>query len=172
MADSMSRISEYRNRKPKNIVKYVTIEIYHPVAGMYRFVQNQFVDKTFTLEAGAPNNASEDVTFKAIAFKAESPSQSNEPSIESSVTIQRAGSGIGQVIRDLQSFASFSPVEYTWREYLSDDTNEPVITYYLYVSGINVSRDSFTIEATDRNTMTQGVLGKITPTRYPGVIDL
>lgn len=168
----MSRISEYRNRKPKNIIKYVTVEMYHPDVGTYRFVQNQFFDKTFTLESDAPNNPDEDVVFQAIAFSADSPAQSTTPSVNASMTVSRAGSGIESIVRLLQGFSSFTPVEFTWREYLSDDTSSPVIAYYLYVKNISVSRDAFTIQASDTSPMTQGILDLITPTRFAGVIDL
>lgn len=168
----MSRISDYRNRKPKNVIKYVTVELYHPDSGIYRFVTNQFTDKVFTLESGAARNAGEAVTFQPAAFEYTSPSQSTEPSVSASISMQRVGSDIKRAIKKLSGFAGFTPIDFVWREFLSDDTSEPVVVYYLYVNDITPSRDSFTISAGDTNPLVQSVSRIATPADFNGMIDL
>lgn len=168
----MSRISDYRNKKPKNVIKFVTVEMYHPDVGTLRYVSGQYADKTFTLESGAPRNAGEAVTFQAASFQYSSPSQDSEPSSSASMSFQRVGSGIKSAIKKMQGFAAFTPVEFVWREFLSDDTSEPVIVYYLYVSSITPTRDSVTIEASDVNPLTQSISRIVTPNDFPGTIDL
>lgn len=168
----MSRISDYRNKKPKNIIKYTTVEMYHPDTGTLRFVANQYTDKELTLEADAPRDAGETVTFKAAAFSYSSPSQDAEPSSSASMSFQRVGSGIKAAMKQLQGFAGYTPVEFVWREFLSDDTSEPVVIYYLYVSSITPNRDTVTIEATDANPATQAISRILTPNDFQGTIDL
>lgn len=171
MADTTSRIAAYRTKKPKSTIKWETFEIYQENGGLFRFVKD-FTNQTFTLEAGAPNNPSEAVEFRAINFDGSTPSQTAEPQISIEVSIQRVGSEIKSALKQMIGFAAYTPIEFTWREFMSDDTSEPVQVYYLYVQNISLARGAVTIVATDENPLAQTVSDIATTVRFPGLIDL
>ncbi len=172
MADTTSRISAYRNKKPKDVIPFFTFEIYQANAGLFRFYKTGFSDKSFTLESDAPNNPSETVEFRAINFEGSSPSQTAEPQILIEVSVQRVGSELKSALKNMIGFAAYDPIEFTWREYLSDDTSEPAKVYYLYAQNITLSGSSATIVATDENPLSQTVSDIANTVRFPGLIDL
>jgi hypothetical protein len=171
MASIDTRISNYRNKKPKDSIEWTTLEIYQETVGTFRFI-NEFIDKDLTLEAGAPRNAGETVTFKAISFKATNPAQDSEPQSYIAVTMQRVGSEVKSIAKQLDGFAGYAPAELIWRKYLSDDTSEPALIYYLYIESMSVDGLGVTIVATDENPNSQRVADIITTQRFPGTIDL
>ena len=172
MADTSSRIAAYRNKKPKDVVKFYTFEISQVSAGLFRFYRTGYSDRSFTLEAGAPNNPNETVEFRAISFEGDSPAQTADPQILIEVSVQRVGSELKSALKRMIGFAAYDPVRFTWREYLSDDTSGPAKVYYLYAQNITLGRDSATIVATDENPLSQTVSDIATTVRFKGLINL
>lgn len=171
MADLTTEIAQWRNRKPKNVALLTTIEIYHPLTGVHRLF-NGFKDKALTLESGAPRNASQTVTFRAVAFNAPKPSQQDEPRISIPISIARVGSELKTELKKIRDFGVFDPIEIVWRQYLSSNTSAPVEAYYLYAQSIAVSASGVTITASDENPLAKRVARIATTGDFPGLIDL
>lgn len=171
MADLTTEIAQWRNRKPKNVALLTTVEIYHQSTGVHR-LYNGFSDKTLTLESGAPRNAGQAVTFRAVAFEAPKPSQQDEPRISIPITINRIGSELKSEIKKIKAFGAFDPIEIVWRQYLSSNTSAPVEVYYLYAQNIAINAQAVTITATDENPLAKRVARIATTNDFPGLIDL
>jgi hypothetical protein len=170
MTDLSTEIAQWRNKKPKDAALLITVEFYHSAFGIHRLI-NGFKDKALTIESGAPRNAGEDVTFRAIALDAPWPSQKDQPTININVNIARVGSEIKSEVKKIVGFGAFEPVQVIWRAYLSSNTSSPAAAYYLY-GQVTMNGESVTINASDENPLAKRVSRILTTTDFPGTIDL
>ncbi|TAN65276.1 MAG: DUF1833 domain-containing protein [Magnetospirillum sp.] len=122
-------IKEAYAAAPADVVILHTLEIWHPTfldgdgnPAPIRVVRDH-ADLTARLEAGAPRNAGEMVTFSALAFDLDLPPVDTGPVPEITVTLDN----VGREITDALDGAATSQekVEVTYRPYLSTDLEGP-----------------------------------------------
>jgi hypothetical protein len=113
-----------------------TIELYHPAFNqVYRFVREQ-EDQQLALEASAPRNAGETVTFTALAMQITEP---GEEANADPVLIVQLGAVGGEVNAELDGFTPsdfLTEVEIVYRKYFSGDLSEPAVIISETVTGL------------------------------------
>ena len=139
-------IKEARASAPRGVVEYHTLEIYHPTfTTPIRIVQDR-ADLTAYLEADAPRNGGEEVTFLAYAFDLVPPEVSATGIPTMQITIDNVSRLIAASIEN--ALGSTDLVTVIYRNYLSNDLtgpqNDPPVT--LDITAITV--DAFRITAT------------------------
>ncbi len=155
MATYTEALQEAYASAPDNVVILDTLELRHPsfVDEMDNPIAVRIVsdhqDLLATLEADAPLNPSEEVTFTALAFECALPEQTDSNSLpEITIAVDNIGSELTSLL-DLAS-TSAAPVEITYRPYLSTDTSaphmNPVLT--LTLRGAEVTPTKVTARAT------------------------
>lgn len=144
----------------------ITLEVYHP--GMldgdgnptsFRCV-NEWTDLLATLEASAPFNPSEEVTFHAVPFRYVSPSE-NDTGAPAAVSIEIDNASL-EVTRLLDSIiGSPIPVIVIERRYLPSDTSAPHATPTVM--------ELQAPEATTGGVRMSASFGNLTNRRFPGL---
>lgn len=171
----MASLEEYERfirNEPEAWIEYRTLEVWHPQFDqIYRFV-NQYTDKTFTLESGAPRNSGENVSFVAKGFQVTEPTEREDNDQILDVAFSNVDATVQDMIDQISGSGFFQQVEVIYRKYYSNDTSEPASTpLYLNISNINFinSREAgFTAEDTDLTTKR---VGKIYTTElFPGLL--
>lgn len=171
MAEINTRIRNYFNQKPTKTIRYQTIELSHSATGVFRFVKD-FVDHDFGLEADAPNNPGETVTFQALNFEIPEPSQTDTPNINIPIQLGRIGSGLKEQLKKITGFDFMESALVIYRVYLSDDTTTPVKTYKLFASEIGMQANNVAINAEDDNPTNMDVSRVYTFEDFPGLKEL
>ncbi|CUW39667.1 conserved protein of unknown function [Magnetospirillum sp. XM-1] len=122
-------IKEAYASAPADVVILHTLEIWHPTfldadgnPAPIRVVRDH-ADLTARLEAGAPRNGGQIVTFTALAFDLELPPVDTGPVPEITVAMDN----VGREITDALDGAAISQdkIEVTYRPYLSTDLEGP-----------------------------------------------
>lgn len=148
--------------------EYRTIELYHPeFTYTPRFVQDR-VNFDFTLEAGAPRNASQLITFTAMAMQVTEPQE--EQGLEQTLMIRLGG--VGAEVQDqidlIRGQEVLTPIECVYRKYYSGDIGAPVKVIYLSVSGVRF--DNYTgvaVTAEDVDLANKASSARYTLERFP-----
>jgi len=145
-----------------------TIEIFHPqFSSVLRFVKD-FTDRNLTLEAGAPRNAGETVTFTALALVIEEPSESQEGDQVLKVSMGAVANQVEDQISQISGTGFLDPIEVVYRKYYSEDLSEPVKVLYLdasFLSFEGYESVDFTAEDADFYNKSSGEL--YTLERFP-----
>lgn len=115
---------------PPSVVNYDTIELIHPAfidseTGPFsvRAVTGIANDMNFTLEAGAPLNSGESVTFKAINFGADHPSWAEGQTPSCLLTVDNVGQELMPYLET--AVGTRANLTAIWRQWRSDDLTEP-----------------------------------------------
>ena len=151
MPDLTEAITEAYAACPTDVVIFDTLEFRHPSfqdeennpIGVRVVNDNQ--DLQATLEAAAPLNAGEEVTFYKGAFRVVLPAvREGEPA---ELRIE-----VSNVTRELEGYlelavASTDPIEATYRPFLSTDTSQPHWTKPAHMQIVKVSSDVFRVTA-------------------------
>jgi hypothetical protein len=154
-------------------IGYDTLEIRHPAFTQPIRVVNDFEDLNATLEASAPLNAGEEVTFQAFGFSFDRPAVDDQG--RPRITVQL--DAVNQEALDAVALATQSsePVEITYRAFLSSDLaggpqNDPPL--HLVVQSVSASLTSISCEAVlDGFHADQPFPGVVYTTRdWPGLI--
>ncbi|MBV1952703.1 MAG: DUF1833 domain-containing protein [Cycloclasticus sp.] len=110
---------------PADKIYYLTLELSHsafsPVA--HRLVQG-YSDLVATLEAGAPIDAGQQVTFAKSAFKLKLPEKNTKGRQDMSVTLYGAALEVVEQL-ERQRVANREPVKLRFREFQSGDLTAP-----------------------------------------------
>lgn len=133
-------IREHEASLPAGEVELVTLEFRHPALSEPVRVVNDRVAHQLTLEATAPANPGETVTFQRSGFQLTWPATKRDRSPEIELEAMNANAALERVL-DL-TMASDAAVELTVRSYLSTDLTGPAAI----VEGLEI-RESL---ATDR----------------------
>lgn len=170
---------EYYYSAPKDRVVLDTLELRHPafvaddgVTPAAARVVNDDVEDDFlaTLEADAPMNGGEQVTFKATRFDVTLP-ESNSPGLPS---CQIGVCNIGRLLMDNIQLAVSQPepVRLTYRQFLVDDPSAPgVVIDGLTIGRINVTPQRVTATAGFENDLNAPFPKKnYTGKEYPGLV--
>lgn len=108
---------------PATVAELSTVEIYHPTwSAPVRLVRDR-IDLVATLEAGAPNNPSQPVTFAAFPFDFTLPKR-GEGRQELRLVIDNASRLLMDAIESLDLSVD-QPVRVIYRPYLSTDLSAP-----------------------------------------------
>lgn len=122
---------------PSDVAVIETVEIYHPDwASVIRLVRDKD-DLTATLEASAPNNPSESVTFTALDFSISQP-KIGEGRQELTLTIDNASLLIIQML-ELHDLSSLDVASVIYRPYLSSDLTGPHMNPPLSLSVVSAN---------------------------------
>ena len=168
MAEINVRINQYYNQKPRDIVFYVTLELFHPAFNSLRFV-HEFSEKSFTLEPTAPRNPGELVLFSPLNFKAPPPDQDDTTSVNIKIDLGRVGSEVKTELKKIRGFDFFTPVEVIYRRFLSDDTSAPVKVYKLFAGEPVIKANNVSFTASDDNPSKQNVAQLYQFENFPGL---
>ncbi len=139
-------IEEAYATAPAGQVILHTLEFRHPSFTEPLRVVNDQQDFVGTLEADAPINGGEEVTFTAFAF------EFVPPDVDSSGTLPEVTIAIDNVSREVLGYmdlAANSPdlIAVTYRPYLSTDTSEPQMNPPLTLTVRTVEADIFRVTA-------------------------
>lgn len=119
----MADLNTVRTSAPAGIVQVETIELMHDSFAAPIRLTNQLADFTATLEATAPLNAGQAVTFSAVPFALVLP-RAGDGGIQ---TIDITISNLDQIASNYLETAIDNPGSITliYRIYMSDDTTAP-----------------------------------------------
>ncbi|MEG3637641.1 DUF1833 family protein [Magnetococcus sp. PR-3] len=139
---------------PADVVILHTLEIRHPafvddeeVPTAIRVVRD-YVDLIAKLEASAPLNPGESVTFVALAFNLELPPVESTPMPEIVVTLDNVS---GEIMKHLdRAVQTMDPIEITYRPYLSTDLEGPQMDPPLTLTITEVEADMLQVRARAR----------------------
>ena len=164
-------IAEAYASAPTDLIIYHTLELYHPAFTVPVRVVRDHVALDARLEAGAPRDAGDVVTFTAYAFDIIPPDQTADALPQCVIEIDN----VGQEILAQIDAATSQPesIEVIYRQYLSDalndgPENDPPLTLHL----ISLSADPMRIRATAgfRNLMDRAFpLRTYDLERFPGL---
>ncbi len=151
-------IKEAYASAPSGVVIYHTIELRHPAfVQPLRVVRDQ-ADLTATLEATAPVNPGEPVTFVALAFDFSKPEVSASGSPQVTIEIDNVGREMVTAIE--AAMTTLDLIEVTYREYLSTDLtgpqNDPPMTLIIN----SITADVFKVRAS-------ATFGNVANKRFP-----
>jgi hypothetical protein len=116
---------------PVRSVVYHTIELYHPAFSVPIRVVRDTVSIDAKLEATAPRNAGEVVTFTAFAFDLAKPELTATGTPQCTLTIDNVGREVADQLD--QAILAGAPITLIYREFLSDtltvgpETNPPPV---------------------------------------------
>lgn len=121
-------------RAPAGDVLLHTVELRHPVFTAPVRVVNAYADQTLTLEATAPVDGGQAVTFQAMAFQFELPGQE-------AGRLPRLKLALDGVSREIagaldQAVADIAPVDMTYREWRASDP----LTVHNRIGGFVIAR--------------------------------
>ena len=156
------------NTKPVDQVLYTTIELYHPDIGVLRYVTGQQFDKQFTLEADAPRNPGELVTFQAVAFDAPEPEQGEDGEVSLDIQFGAVGIDVKPKIKQITDPGWQQPLEIIWRQFLSDITGPQVVLEF-EAETLTLQDLSAGIRAQQVNQSARDVAELYTTDRFPGL---
>ena len=165
--------TEYKNFwtvKPLDQKEYVTVEFYHPVNGVERYVAGEMFDIDLQLEADAPRNAGQVVTFTAAAFDAPEPEQGSDGDVSLQLQLGAIGRMLKEKYRAISNSGSRVPVEVIWRKYLSGVTGPKVVLEF-EEANIALRGLSAAISAKQVNPAARSVAEIYTAERFPGLGD-
>lgn len=170
-------IEEAYASAPSDVVLLETIEFRHPAfvdendaPTALRFV-NDHADLTATLEATAPMNGGQAVTFFRCAFEAELPEVNNAGANELKLRVCNATREILRYARQAASTADKLYV--TYRAYLSTDLSQPHTKPFTLVGSAIETPDASTVRLTCSliNLSNKKFPGETyTPRRFPGLV--
>lgn len=149
----MATIDEYRrfvSSEYQGVVEWRTVEIYSPATSVLRYVID-VAPQEFTLEFGAPRDASEKVTFAPIGGKLTEPMSSDEG--DRAITLEFGGASLelNNILKRLTGTARMQPIEFIYRKYCSLNLSQPAMTpFYYEIVGVNFRGiNSVTVVAED-----------------------
>lgn len=130
---------------PSKTVIYSTLEMIHPAFITPIRVVRDIVPLVATLEADAPVNPGEAVTFAGYAFELELPEINENANVELSITIDNVSLDIEDAINS--ALQSTEKIEAIYRPYLSTDLSAPAMSPPLRMTVVSVSATQFKITA-------------------------
>jgi len=157
---------------PEGVREYRTIELSHPEfsAGQLRFVKD-YVDADLGLEADAPRNPGEVVTFTAIAMDVKEPDETGDAEQILQINLGAVGGEVQDVLKEITAAGVLTPIQVIYRKYYGGDLTEPVVRLSLSASGLkfkSYAAVAFTAEDIDLAVKPSGEI--YTTERFPGLV--
>lgn len=131
---------------PANVIIYHTLELWHPAFSAPIRVVRDYEDLTATLEASAPRNANQAVTFIAFNFDFTKPEVSSTGVPQITITMDNVDRAIVANIE--AALSSTELVTVIYREFISTDLSSPQNNPPLTMTITNVVADLFKVTAT------------------------
>lgn len=144
---------------PAGIVILNTLEFRHPLFTAPLRLVSDTQDWLLTLEPDAPADPGEEVAFIGFGFSLDLPPVEDNAQPEAVVAIDNVSR---EILLEIEAaVTSASPVEMTYRPYLSDDTGGPQMDppLHLVVTAITATPTALTLKAS---------FGDYTNKRFPG----
>jgi len=153
--------------------EYRTLEIWHPdLSQAYRFVDNS-LDVAFTLEAAAPRNAGQSVTFVGVTLQITEPADRQDAEQTLTVRFGNTDGTMQGIIDQISDAGYFTPVQVVYRKYYSGDLSAPAVPpLYLFATSLGFdgpTSAAFGAEDIDLSQKRSGAL--YTLEDYPGLRD-
>lgn len=130
---------------PADLVIYHTLELRHPAFSQPIRVVRDWADLTCTLEATAPSNPSEEVTFISFPFDFTKPEVSASGVPQMTIEIDNVDRAIVANIE--AALSSTDMVQATYREYISSDLSGPQNDPPIHLTIMSISADVFRVKA-------------------------
>jgi len=145
--DTLSQaIKEAYAAAPSDVIIYHTLEIRHPSFTTPIRVVRDVADLTATLEASAPEDAGQPVTFIAYAFDFKKPEVSANGVPQLVIEIDNVSREILQQIE--QAIVTNDLITVIYREFISADLSGPQNDPPMELTISNITADVFRIRAT------------------------
>lgn len=151
----------------KRIMRYLTVEIYHPSIGTLRYVRRQQEPVTLTLENNAPRNGGEAVQFEGGNFNYTLPEQ-NDSTISAEIQFGQVGRIFKQYLKQVSDADRSKTGEVILREWVKGDT-QPDYVLRLYLASIATEANGAAILATQDDPSNKGVSQIYTTSRFPAL---
>lgn len=123
-------LREYYFSAPPQAVFLDTLELRHPAFDQPARIVNDLNDFVATLEADAPANAGQEVTFIGCPFEALPPESTDQGLPQCTLQIMNVTKLL--MPQMAAAIAVSAPVEISFRQYLADDPSEP----QLFIHGL------------------------------------
>ena len=125
---------QFKMNKTETQREFRTIEVHHETSGeIERFVQDSD-DLIATLEATAPRNPGETVTFSAADIEIVEPAESTDAEQNIQVNIGTLDDKLHSFIDGITGKGFLKEVDFVYRKYYSEDLSEPIVNpVYLFV---------------------------------------
>ncbi len=172
MAEVNVRVKRFFNQHPPKIEHFVSLEFYHPQAGMVRFVANRYEVKYLGIEPGADRDAGTIQPFQPLTMTVARPEQNGDAAARITVQLGRVGSGMRNKLKQIRDFGFLQPGEAIYREHISDDLTAPTKVYKLFVSTITIQANSVALQLEDDNPINQDISRLYTFEDFPGLEEL
>lgn len=161
----MTRRAFFAQKQRK--LRYRTVEIYHPSIGVKRYVRKQQEPVNLTLEANAPRNGGQSVSFDGAFFDYTLPEQSDS-TISAEIQFGQVGRIFKQELKKIKGADRTKTGEVIIREWVKGETN-PDFVLELYVATIALQANGAAILATQDDPSNKGVSQIYTTSRFPGL---
>jgi hypothetical protein len=164
-------IKEAYASAPSDVIDYHTLEFRHASFATPIRVVRDTVNLVATLEADAPENPGEAVTFIGYAFEFDMPELTPDAAPEITITIDNVSLDIEDALN--AAIQTTDVVEVTYRPYLSSDLSAPSMDPPLTMTVKTISATQFQITA--RASIGDYANRKFpfeeyTRTRFPGLV--
>ena len=151
----------------KRILRYLTVEIFHPAVGTKRYVRKQINPVNLTLESSAPRNAGQSVQFDGAFFEYSLPEQ-NDSTISAEIQFGQAGRIFRTELKEIKGVDRFDGGEVIIREWVKGETN-PDFVLRLYLASIALESNGAAILATQDDPSDKGVSRVYTTSVFKGL---
>lgn len=168
----MATLAEYQRfitNEPESQREIRTLEIYHPQFGMVRYVDN-YSDISAGIEAGAPRNAGETVTYSAATLTIQDAADRGDADQLLSVSMGATDTILNDLVSQVEGSGFFDQIEVVYRKYYSADLSEPAVPpAYLFGSSLSFTGETatFTAEDIDLEAKRSGII--YTLELFPGL---
>lgn len=157
---SIATLEEYQKfiaNEPESQREIRTIEAYHPQFSKVERFANNYTPLTAGIEAGAPRNAGEMVTYEAATLQIEDPAERNDTDQVLSISMGATDDRLNDILNQISGSGYLQPVEIVYRKYYSNDLSVPATPpLYVYMSAVTYENaDSATITAEDADLATK-----------------
>lgn len=165
----MTTLAQFFSRKDR-VIKYVTMEIYHPTIGILRYVDQKIDPLVATLESDAPRNPGEAVSFEGARFDFVKPDQ-GQSLVQADIQLGRVGKFIKQKLKAIRGADRALTGEVILREYLGGQLGEPIFVLRLFIATITLTAEGAVIRAEQDNPSDRSVSEFYTSDRFPGLVE-
>jgi hypothetical protein len=149
-------------------IQFETFEVFHPDAGVRRFVLRQQVEKDFTLESTAPRNAGSEVEFEPTGATVTLPEQSDAPTVALDINMARVGSELKAYLKAIENWMDEGEVIY--RKYIAG-TADPIDIVRIPIQNVTLDGNNAVIRAETPNTAGRSVARISTAEDFPGEVE-
>jgi len=165
----MTTLAQFFSRKDR-VIRYSTLEIYHPTIGVLRYVNKKIDPLVATLESDAPRNPSTAVSFEGARFDFAKPDQ-GQALVQADIQLGRVGKMIKQKLKLIRGADRALTGEVILREYLGGQLDAFIFVLRLFIATITLTAEGAVIRAEQDNPSDRSVSEFYTSDRFPGLAE-